>query len=138
MNQTLIVGSLPRKVGLSCTFLFEATGPLFFRFASMVTAVTASHPVLYWKYGILSIATLAFMTHLGFGQDTSITLSNSTSITLLNTQDTPRTPTAITVAGATTPGAFNGQTLTVTYSGGVRSMSSYVTRSAESERHFGR
>jgi hypothetical protein len=134
MNQTyfavFFVGNLPCEVGLSRTFLFKATRPLFFRFASMVTAVTASRSVLYCKYGILSIATLAFMTHLGFGQDTSITLSNSTSITLLNTQDTPGTPTTITVAtvaGANAPSAFAGQTLTLTYLGGVRSMSSYVT-----------
>jgi T5SS/PEP-CTERM-associated repeat protein len=130
MDQTyfaVFLGDLPCGVGLSCTFLLKASRPLFFWLASMLTAVTASHSVLYWKYGILSIAALAFMAHLGFGQDTSVTLSTSTSITLLNTQDTPGTPTSITVAGATAPSAFAGQTLNLTYSGGVRSMSSYVT-----------
>jgi hypothetical protein len=119
MDQTyfaVFLGDLPCGVGLSCTFLLKASRPLFFWLASMLTAVTASHSVLYWKYGILSIAALAFMAHLGFGQDTSVTL--------LNTQDTPGTPTFITVAGATAPSAFAGQTLNLTYSGGVRSMSS--------------
>jgi hypothetical protein len=53
--------------------------------------------------------------------------SQGTTITSLNTQDTPGTPNTITVTGATAPSSFAGQTLTLNYLGGDRTLSSYVT-----------
>jgi hypothetical protein len=45
----------------------------------------------------------------------------------LNTADTPGTPVTVTVAGANAPNQFAGQSLTLTYLGGTRALSSYVT-----------
>lgn len=68
---------------------------------------------------LLPIAASTLLTEVAFAQ--------GTTINLLNTQDTPGTPTTVTVAAANAPNEFAGQTLTLTYLGGVRSMSSYVT-----------
>lgn len=79
----------------------------------------ALHQPLCQKCFMLSIAVLMILPHSGFGQ--------GSTITLLNTQDTPGTPITLTVAGATAPSSFSGQNLTLTYLGGVRSISGYLT-----------
>jgi hypothetical protein len=71
------------------------------------------------KYIIMPIAALTLIAEMGFGQ--------GSTITSLNTQDTPGTPATVTVTGATAPSSFANQTLTLNYLGGIRSLSSYVT-----------
>jgi hypothetical protein len=65
------------------------------------------------------IGAFVLRAETGFGQ--------GTTITSLNTQDTPGTPTTVTISGANAPNQFAGQTLTLNYLGGTRSISSYVT-----------
>jgi hypothetical protein len=68
---------------------------------------------------LCAAAALLLSTEIGFAQ--------GTTITTLNTQVTPGTPTTVTVAGASAPSAFAGQTLTLNYAGADKTMSSYVT-----------
>jgi hypothetical protein len=68
---------------------------------------------------LLPIAVSTLLTEVAFAQ--------GTTITSLNTQVTPGTPTTVTVAGASAPSAFAGQTLTLNYLGGDKTISSYVT-----------
>jgi hypothetical protein len=68
---------------------------------------------------LLLIAASTLLTEAAFAQ--------GKTITSLNTKDTPGTPSTVTVTGATAPSAFAGQTLTLNFLGGTRTLSSYVT-----------
>jgi hypothetical protein len=68
---------------------------------------------------LLLIAASTLLTEAVFAQ--------GSTITSLNTTDTAGTPTTVTVTGASAPSSFAGQTLTLDYLGGDRTLSSYVT-----------